>query len=175
MAATRAFAVLAAALCALMLWIVQAGAQDRVDCGNGAWCPSGHACLLGGQCGREIDAPPGSVRTTNGWCDPGYRESRLVPDKCVPPNYVECNTGLFCPPGATCVEGGGCRGGPPVTGPMCGNVRCSEGRICSSAGSCMNTALSHDCGNGSICSHASACQQPKGCVYVGPERVPQNR
>jgi len=54
-----------------LLLTVQSVAQPSgaVDCGNDHYCPAGNACLLGGLCSREIDAPPGSVRTSRGdWC-----------------------------------------------------------------------------------------------------------
>lgn len=151
-----------------------ASAQGRVDCGNGYNCPADHACLLGGLCGRMIDVAPGSVRMSNGgWCDPGFRESTVRPGRCVPGSYTECASGLICPSGTQCTADGGCSGGPEPTGPMCGNARCAEGRICSSTGSCMNTAYFQDCGNGTICSKSAACEFPKGCVIVAPQRVKQ--
>ena len=161
-------------LAAFFLWAPPAFAQ-RVDCGNGSWCPAGNACLLNGQCGRIVDVLPGSVRMANSfYCDPGFHEHRYRPGSCVPPGYVDCPSGLICPPpNAQCGAEGKCEGGPPVTGPMCGSAQCAEGRICSSAGSCMNTAIFQDCGNGSICSRHAACQFPKGCVAVAPERTRQ--
>jgi hypothetical protein len=139
--------------------------------------PEDNACLVGGLCARLVDTAPGSVRISNGTsCDPGWREHRFRPGTCVAPGYVDCPNGSMCPPpNAQCGQDGQCDGGPPATGPMCGDVRCAEGRICASTGRCMNTALLQDCGNGSICSRHAACQQPKGCAYVAPERTRQQR
>jgi len=161
-----------------LLLASQAVAQSsgRVDCGNGYYCPRDNACLLGGLCGRVVEAASGSVRTSTGqWCDPGARESKFTPGGCVPERYTECSKGFMCPPGTTCGAGGQCDGGPPATGPMCGNLQCMEGRICASTGKCMNTQLFQDCGNGSICSKWAACEHPKGCVYVSRERTKQIR
>ena len=170
-----AMALLAGLLAALVLLAAPASAQSRVtDCGNGYHCAADQACLLGGMCGRMIDAAPGSVRMSNGnWCDPGFRESKVRSGSCVPGSYTECASGLICPSGTQCSPDGQCSGGPPPTGPMCGNARCAEGRICSSRGTCMNTAYFQDCGNGTICSKSAACEFPKGCVIVAPERVRQ--
>ena len=167
--------LLAALLAGLLLAAAPAAAQNSVtDCGDGYHCPTGHACLLGGQCGRLVDAVPGSVRTSTGqWCDPGFREATVRPGSCMPGSYTECTNGLICPSGTQCSEDGQCTGGPAPTGPMCGNARCAEGRICSSRGTCMNTAYFQDCGNGTICSKAASCEFPKGCVLVAPERVRQ--
>lgn len=163
-------------LAALFLWAPPASAQ-RVDCGNGNWCPQGNACLIGGLCGRLVNLAPGSVRISNGtYCDPGWREHRYRPGTCLAPGYVDCTNGTMCPPpNAKCGESGACTGGPPDTGPMCGNTRCAEGRICASTGRCMNPAILQDCGNGSICSRHAACRQPSGCAYVAPERTRQQR
>jgi hypothetical protein len=167
---------LLAALAAFLLWATPAAAQNREDCGNGNWCPDGYACLIGGQCARMVDGPPGGVETSSGLlCDPGWRVGTFKKDSCVPPGYVECRNGNMCPPpNAQCVEGGGCEGGPPSTGPMCGGRQCAEGRFCSSQGQCVNGALFQDCGTGSICSHASACTQPRGCAYGAPDVPPSN-
>ena len=161
-------------LAALLLWALPASAQ-RVDCGNGKWCPSGNACLLDGTCSRVLDSPPGAVIMSNGsFCDPGHHENRYKPGTCAPPGYVDCPNGTICPPpNAQCRADGACDGGPPATGPMCGGVRCAEGRICGSTGRCVNTAVFKDCGNGTICSIHAACEAPKGCVYVAPERTRQ--
>jgi hypothetical protein len=160
------------ALVTQFLWTLPAEAQ-RVDCGNGQTCPAGNACLLNGMCARMVAEPPGAVRLSTGnFCDPGWRESTMRPGNCVPPGYIECGNGT-CPPGSRCAAGGGCDGGPPYTGPICGGNQCLEGRVCSSRGSCMNPALLHDCGNGSLCSHAAACEYPTGCVYVSGERTRQ--
>lgn len=174
----RLFAVLAA----FFLLIGQASAQgssQRVDCGNGSWCPQGHACLVGGQCARMVDKPPNAVETSGGlFCDPGWKVGRFKADTCIPPGYVDCPNGNMCPgPNAECAEGGGCRGGPPMTGPICGRSgqQCAEGRICSSQGQCLNPAVFQDCGTGSVCSHAAACTVPRGCAYVAPGRVAQQR
>lgn len=168
-------ALLAVLLAGLLLLVAPASAQGRVtDCGNGYHCPAGHACLLGGLCGQAIEAAPGSVRTSTGsWCDPGFRESTVRRGTCMPGSYTECASGLICPPGTQCSTDGQCSGGPPPTGPMCGNARCAEGRICSSRGTCMNTAYFQDCGNGTICSKTAACEFPKGCVSVAPQRTRQ--
>ena len=162
-------------LAILFLWVLPASSQS-VDCGNGNSCPSGNACLKGGLCGRLIESAPGSTRLSTGtYCDPGWHEHRYKPGVCVPPDYVECENGSMCPPpNAQCSPGGKtCEGGPPTTGPMCGNVQCAEGRICSSAGLCMNTAILQDCGNGQICSRYAACGAPRGCMLVAPERTRQ--
>jgi hypothetical protein len=159
---------------ALLLWALPASAQ-RVDCGNGKWCPKGNACLLDGMCGRQIDRPPGAVTLSNGgFCDPGHHENRYRPGSCTPPGYVDCPSGLICPPQYQCsADGLRCEGGPPATGPMCGGGQCAEGRICASTGRCMNPAIFKDCGNGTICSIHAACETPKGCAYVAPERTRQ--
>lgn len=168
-------ALLAALLAGLLLAAAPAAAQNSVtDCGDGYHCPAGHACLLGGQCGRLVDAVPGSVRTSTGhWCDPGFRESTVRRGSCMPGSYSECANGTICPSGTQCSADGHCTGGPAATGPVCGSARCAEGRICSSRGTCMNTAYFQDCGNGTICSKAASCEFPKGCVLVAPERVRQ--
>lgn len=170
-----AMALLAGLLAALVLLTAPASAQSRVtDCGNGYHCPADHSCLLGGLCGRDVEAVAGSVRLSNGkWCDPGFRESTVTRGTCMPGSYSECANGMICPSGTQCTAEGKCSGGPEATGPMCGNARCAEGRICSSRGSCMNTAYFQDCGNGTICSKAAACEMPSGCVMVAPERVRQ--
>jgi hypothetical protein len=163
---------------ALFLWVLPASAQQRVDCGNGSWCPQGHACLVGNQCARMVDKPPGAVETSGGlFCDPGWTVGRYKADSCIPPGYVDCPNGNMCPgPNAQCADSGGCLGGPPMTGPVCGGGnQCAEGRICSSQGQCMNPAIFQDCGTGSICSHAAACTMPRGCAYVAPGRVAQQR
>lgn len=163
-------------LAIVLLWALPAAAQ-RVDCGNGYWCPKDNACLLNGQCGVLLDQPPGALSTSNGtFCDPGFHEHRYKPGTCVPPNYIDCTNGQICPgPNAACNADGTCGGGPPVTGPQCGSNRCSEGRICSSRGTCMNTAVFKDCGNGTICSKYSECAFPSGCAYVAPIRTRQQR
>jgi hypothetical protein len=167
-------ALLGGSLATLLLLAAPASAQSRVDCGNGYNCPADHACLLGGQCGRLVDAVPGSVRTSTGtWCDPGFREGTVRRGTCIPGSYSECASGMICPSGAQCSAEGRCTGGPAATGPKCGDARCAEGRICSSRGTCMNTAYFQDCGNGTICSKAAACEFPKGCALVAPERVRQ--
>jgi hypothetical protein len=158
---------------ALIIFVLAAptGAGAQEDCGNGKFCPAGYACLLGGSCAPWIDAPPGSTRLANGlWCDPGFRKHAFV-DKCSPSTYVDCRGGSVCPQGATCRPDGGCDG-VRLTGPMCGNNQCSEGRICSSAG-CINPVYFKDCGNGTVCTHAQACGAPSGCMIVGRERIPQ--
>lgn len=161
-------------LVTLLLWALPAAAQ-RVNCGNGKWCPKDNACLVDGTCGRLIDVVPGSVRMSTGtYCDPGFREHRFRPGTCTPPGYADCANGSVCPPpNAECLANGQCGGGPAATGPMCGSSRCAEGRICASTGRCMNPALFQDCGNGTICSRHAACEAPKGCVIVAPERTRQ--
>ena len=164
------------ALAALVLFAAPAAAQpaNAVDCGNGYYCPADNACLVGGTCGRMVDAAPGSVQTSRGnWCDPGFRESQYQPGRCVPGSYTECPSGLSCPPGTQCGGDGTCTGGPPPTGPMCGTGQCAAGRICSSRGTCMNTQYFQDCGNGTICSKSAACEFPSGCVLVAPQRTQQ--
>lgn len=156
----------------------QANAQQRgpKDCGNGFYCPAGHACLLNGLCGREVAHLPGSTRTSTGeWCEPGLREHKVKRGMCIPRDYIDCPTGNSCPPGYTCSKDGGpCEGGPPATGPMCGAGQCAQGRICASSGSCMNTAYFQDCGNGKTCSKQAACEiNPNGCVLVAPQRTKQ--
>jgi hypothetical protein len=164
-----------AAFAAFLLWALPAAAQ-RVDCGNGHWCPADNACLIGGLCGRVVNEPPGAVRMSNGmFCDPGWRESTVRTGSCVPPGYTECQAGGICPNELQCTAEGGCAGGPAPTGPQCGDMRCAAGRICSSRRSCMNTALLHDCGNGTLCTHAAACEMPSGCVYVSGQRTRQQR
>ena len=153
-----------------------AQSSGAVDCGNGYQCPSGNACLLGGLCALIVDAVPGSVRTSTGaWCDPGFRESKYSGGGCVPGSYTECSKGVMCPPGTTCGPNGSCDGGPPPTGPLCGKLRCVEGRICASTGRCMNTQYFQDCGNGTICSKSATCQFPSGCVLVSQTRTKQVR
>jgi hypothetical protein len=168
-------AALAAACVALtLLAAVRPAAQSgRVDCGNGSYCPTGNACLVGGMCGKMVDVTPGSVRTSKGtYCDPGFRESKHVAGNCIPGSYTECGDGTACPTGSTC-GATGCEGGPPQTGPVCGPARCVEGRICASNGKCMNTEFFQDCGNGTICSRSAACEYPKGCVSVSAKRTRQ--
>jgi hypothetical protein len=170
----RLAAALAAA--ALLLLAPKAIAQSgRVDCGNGFYCPKGNACLLNGMCGKVLDAAPGSTRTSKGtYCDPGFRESKYTPGTCLPESYTECSDGRACPPPGTCrADGGGCEGGPPLTGPVCGQGRCAEGRICASNGKCLNIELFQDCGNGITCSKHAACEYPKGCVAVDAKRTKQ--
>ena len=153
-------------------------AQDgAVDCGNGFHCPKGNACLLEGYCAVVIDALPGSVPSSvpGYYCEPGFRESKGQPGKCIPDSYIECPNGLACAAGMQCAPGGGCTGGSP-TGPMCGGVRCAEGRVCSSRNTCLNPEYFKDCGNGTICTRGAACEQgpgASGCVLVAPERTPQ--
>ena len=108
--------LLAALLAGLLLAAAPAAAQNSVtDCGDGYHCPAGHACLLGGQCGRLVDAVPGSVRTSTGqWCDPGFREATVRPGSCMPGSYTECTNGLICPSGTQCSEDGQCTGRPDV-------------------------------------------------------------
>src|SRR5262245_7060068 len=81
------------------LFTSQLGAQSSgaVDCGNGSYCPRGNACLMGGQCGRIVDAVPVVVRTAFfTWCDPGFRASKLAPGKCVPGSYTVCSPIVIC-------------------------------------------------------------------------------
>jgi len=169
---------IAASIAAALLLAAQVLAQPSgaVDCGNGHYCPAGNACLVGGMCAREVNEAPGSIRTSTGtWCDPGFRETKYPPGKCMPDSYTECTNGSICAEGTTCKPDGTCAGGPPATGPMCGSNRCAAGRICASTGRCMNTQYFHDCGNGTVCSRSAACEHPKGCVFVAPERTPQVR
>lgn len=171
--------ILAIALIALasILLPVPASAQPAgtVNCGNGHYCPAGNVCLIRGQCGREIDHPPGATRTSRGgWCDPGFYESKTSAGTCIPSTYSECGNGA-CPPGTTCSPTKSCVGGPPARGPMCGGVRCAADRACSSARRCYNPLYYNDCGNGQLCTKAAACEHPKGCVYVDPERTRQIR
>jgi hypothetical protein len=82
-----------------VLFATQLVAQSSgtVDCGSGYYCPRDNACLMGGQCGRIVDAAPGAVRTSFGtWCDPGLRESKLAPGKCVPGSYTQCSATVIC-------------------------------------------------------------------------------
>lgn len=171
--AARAIALLTLLVLPLAPSVAQ---DDRVDCGNGLHCPKGNACLLGGFCGVEVDALPGSVpsRTKPGFfCEPGFRESTVQEGKCLPASYTECPNGFTCAPGYQCAPGGGCSGGPSPTGPMCGSMRCAEGRICSSRNTCLNPEYFQDCGNGTICTKGGACEQRGGCVFVAPERTRQ--
>jgi hypothetical protein len=163
------------AICAAAIFGPSAGAQT-VDCGNGNYCPAGHACLIGGTCGYLIDVPRGSTKTsTGGYCEPGYVEHRHRPGACVPTSYQQCTTGFACPPGSTCTADGRCEG-LQAEGPECGGNRCISGRVCSSKNTCINPDLIQDCGNGqSLCTKAAACQEPRGCVYVAPERTPQRK
>jgi hypothetical protein len=155
----------------VMVLVAPTGADAQEDCGNGKTCPKGYACVKGGVCGPLMEAAPGSVRLPDGsWCEPGFRKHAYV-NKCSPNDYTDCSDGMVCPRGATCRPGGGCDG-VRLTGPMCGNSQCSEGRICSSAG-CINPTYFKDCGGGTICTHASACAEPSGCAIVGPQRIPQ--
>lgn len=165
-----------ATLAALMTVVVlMAPAVARVDCGNGKFCPPGNACLKGDLCGEIVEAPPGSFRTKSGtWCEPGFREHQHKPGACVPLSYSDCSNGTICPPGSRCNDAtNSCDGGATPTGPMCGNFRCEEGRICSSAGRCMNTTYFQDCGGGTICSKNKACAQDGGCAIVGIGRTRQ--
>ena len=127
-----AAAFIAVSVAAVFLIATEIVAQSSatVDCGNGFYCPRGNACLVGGLCGPEVDQPPGSVRISGGkYCDPGFREHRYRPGTCVPGSYSDCADGLTCSPGSSCAPNGGCEGGPPRTGPMCGNDQCEAGRI----------------------------------------------
>ena len=178
MPSIKRIAIVLMAMLAIAPFATKAVGQQRgpVDCGNGFYCPAGNACLVGGLCAREADAPPGAVRLANGlWCDPGFREHEYRPGHCRPETSIACRNGLACPEGSTCAADGGCDGGPPATGPVCGakRARCLQGRICSSRRTCMNPQYHHDCGNGTICTHATACEHPRGCVYVSGERTPQ--
>ena len=168
---------IALALMAMVLLASPASAQSAgaVSCGNGYYCPAGNSCLQGGLCGPNVNASPGSTRTsTGGWCDPGFREHRYRPGACLPNSYSDCTNGLICPPGTQCsADGSECTGGPAATGPMCGANQCAAGRICSSTGSCMNPDYFQDCGNGTICSKSKACGYPDGCAIVGPQRTRQ--
>lgn len=154
---------------------LSAPALSQVDCRNGSYCPAGNECLKGGLCGVTVDAPPGSVRTTSGtWCEPGFREHQYKPGACSPNSYSDCRTGSICPAGTRCNDAQGtCDGGGDPKGPMCGDFRCEEGRICSSSGRCMNTTYFQDCGGGTICSKNKACGQDGGCAIVGIARTPQ--
>jgi hypothetical protein len=175
---SRIASLIAVSVAAVFLIATEIVAQSSgtVDCGNGLYCPRGHACLVGGLCGPEIDQPPGSMRLSNGkFCDPGFREHRYRPGGCVPGSYVDCPDGFMCSPGSSCAPTGGCEGGPPRTGPMCGNDQCEAGRVCASTGRCINPQYFHDCGNGTICSKAAACEHPKGCVFVSSKRTKQIR
>jgi hypothetical protein len=155
----------------VVVFATPSGAGAQEDCGNGKFCPAGYACIQGGVCGPFVDAAPGSIKLPNGlWCEPGFRKHAYA-DKCSPGSYTDCRDGMVCPQGATCREGGGCDG-VRQTGPQCGNSKCSEGRVCSSGG-CINPAYFKDCGNGVICTLASACGEPRGCMLVGPQRIPQ--
>jgi len=165
-----------AALVALVASIsVAESGHARVDCGNGKYCPDGNACLKDGQCGVLVDAPPGSFKTQSGtWCEPGFREHKFKPGACVPQSYSDCRNGTICPPGTSCNDtAGSCDGGGAPKGPVCGNFRCEEGRVCSSAGRCMNTTYFQDCGNGTICSKNKACAMDGGCAIVGIGRTEQ--
>jgi S1-C subfamily serine protease len=156
---------------------------DAVDCGNGMYCPSGNACLQGGQCAPKIGVIPGSTRTSTGsYCAPGLRENRFYPGACLPHDSQEC-AGLdpngrryTCPAGTRCSSNNtGCVAGDrPFSGPTCGTVRCVDSRrICASSGQCMDTAYFQDCGNGVICSRSAACAFPSGCVAVSTLRSQQ--
>lgn len=149
---------------------------QAVDCGNGNYCPAGHACLMGGTCGFLIDVPRGASKTsTGGFCEPGYVEHQYRPGTCAPTSYQQCKSGMSCPPGTTCTEDGRCEG-LEADGPSCGASRCLSGRMCSSRNTCFNPDLLQDCGNGkTLCTKAAACQEPSGCVYVAPERIPQRK
>jgi hypothetical protein len=149
---------------------------QAVDCGNGNYCPAGHACLIGGTCGYLIDVPRGATRTSNGgFCEPGYVEHQYRPGTCAPTSYQQCKSGMSCPPGTTCTDDGRCEG-LEADGPVCGTSRCLAGRMCSSKNTCFNPDLLQDCGNGkTLCTKAAACQEPSGCVYVAPERTPQRK
>ena len=171
---SRVAAVAMTILATFWMSTMPASAQKRVDCGNGYYCPPGNACLLGGLCGVMVDHLPGSTQTSTGeWCEPGLRESTTRRGTCIPSDYVDCPSGLSCPPGYYCGQDGRCAGGPAATGPACGGGRCAAGRICASSGNCMNPAYFQDCGNGTICSKLAACEQPRGCVLVGGGRTQQ--
>ncbi|MBX3522800.1 MAG: hypothetical protein AB7O46_15125 [Xanthobacteraceae bacterium] len=169
---------LASGMAALVLLasLAPPAAAETVDCGNGNYCPAGYACLVGGTCGQLIDVPRGSTKTsTGGFCEPGYVEHRYRPGACAPTSYQQCKNGFACPPGSTCTENGQCEG-LEANGPACGNTRCIAGRVCSSKNTCINPDLIQDCGNGkTLCTKAAACQEPRGCVYVAPERIPQTK
>jgi hypothetical protein len=173
---SRIAAYIVASIAAAMLLVTQIVAQPSgtVDCNNGFYCPRDNACLVGGLCGRVVDAVPGAVRTSTGtWCDPGFRESKFKPGGCVPGSYTECSATVMCAPGDTCGTDGDCHAATTPKGPTCGKLRCHEGRICASTGRCMNTAYFQDCGNGTICSKHAGCEHPTGCVLVGPKRTKQ--
>jgi hypothetical protein len=171
---SRVVTLIAVLAASLWMSLAPASAQLSVDCRNGSYCPSGSACLMNGMCGVMVDRLPGSTQTSTGeWCEPGLRESTSKPGTCIPKDYVDCPSGLSCPPGYYCGQDGRCAGGPPATGPMCGSGQCAAGRICASSGNCMNPAYFQDCGNGTICSKQAACELPKGCVLVGAERTRQ--
>ncbi len=141
---SRIAAYIVASIAAAMLLATQIVAQSSgtVDCGNGFYCPKDNACLVGGLCGRLVDAVPGAVRTSTGtWCDPGFRESKFKPGGCVPGSYTECSATVMCAPGDTCGTDGDCHAGATPKGPTCGKLRCHEGRICASTGRCMNTRV----------------------------------
>jgi hypothetical protein len=152
----------------------QAAGQSGADCGNGYYCPSGNACLVGGLCGREVEQPAGSTLASGGWCQPGFRENRNNAGFCLPTTFTECGqTGRSCGPGYSCTADGRCDGGPLATGPQCGEFRCRQGDICSSRGTCMNPTFFVDCGNATLCGTGSACELSAGCVFVAPERTKQ--
>lgn len=159
---------------ALLLWAPPASAQ-RVDCGNGHWCRERNACLVGGMCAERASMPSGSPRLPNGkWCMPGERQNRLFPDLCVDATEVECRDGGTCPAGYQCGPAGGCVGGPPHTGPMCGGQQCRGGDACAeSLGLCINPKQSVDCGNGIICSIHAACTENRSCAMVTGQRTRQ--
>lgn len=176
----RFIAVVSAGIAALFMLAMLAApawAQNgSVSCGNGFRCPAGNACLQDGWCAVLVDSVPGSTRTSTGaWCSPGFRESTVRKGFCVPSDAVECANGLTCPADAQCTSDGGCEGGPPATGPVCGGATCMEGRICSSRNTCMDPRLLQDCGNGTICSRYAACEVPSGCVFVSPDKTRQFR
>ena len=169
-----AFIVVSISAALLLATQIVAQPAGAIDCGNGFYCPRDNACLMGGLCGRLVDAVPGAVKTSAGtWCDPGFRESTFKPGGCVPGSYTECSATVMCAPGDTCGTDGDCHAATTPTGPTCGKLKCHAGRICASTGRCMNTAYFQDCKNGTICSKHAGCEYPSGCVLVGPQRTKQ--
>jgi hypothetical protein len=83
--------------------------------------------------GTQTRCPPGEVRAP-------------LSGGCMPAGAVDCGGGGYCLPGKRCTPSGGCTGGTPNTGPMCGSGRCPEGNLCGSAGHCYDPRTTYICG-----------------------------
>lgn len=151
--------------------------NERVDCGNGNYCPAGNACLENGLCAPMIGMSqvPGAVPISGGkFCPPGEHESRLDPGLCVDDNHIDCGGGATCPIGYRCGPNATCLG-PRGSGPICsyGSLPCQDSRFtCSRKGLCVGPD-SHECRGGQICGKISECTASGGCALVAGTRTPQ--